>query len=77
MGGMVDVHDFTSSDWSVLSTRGVAWQGVASLARFVNNPPAGEQANVVFREGWLYTTRDIAPEEELFAHYHWHPAFWA
>ena len=67
-GQQISVIGFTSADWEALPARGIAWQGNANLARFINEVPKPRVAGaacIAYGGGWWHTTRSVAVDEEL------------
>jgi hypothetical protein len=56
-------------DFEHSSLRGVAWEGMDDLSRFIQDAPRGTKANVVLCGGDVFATRPIAADDELFADY--------
>ncbi|KAJ1453888.1 hypothetical protein M885DRAFT_522616 [Pelagophyceae sp. CCMP2097] len=76
-GSVVDVHGFSSEDWSALHQDGVSWRGVsANWTRFINHAN-GSHTNVAVcatstkygKSHALYAKTDIAAGQELFFSY--------
>ena len=70
-GSLVDPHPFSDADWAALRQVGVAWEGHASLCRFLNH---SEASNAVLSKGWLVTTTAVEAHSELLVRYG--AAFW-
>ena len=70
-GSLVDPHPYSDADWAALQQVGVAWEGHASLSRFVNH---SEASNAVLSKGRLVTTTAVEAHSELLVRYG--AAFW-
>ena len=62
-GQLVNSHQFTDVDWKALAENpGVAWEGIASLSRFIQHKPAAGDTNVIIRGSDVFATCDVPRE---------------